>query len=47
MVEYETLTSDQIDDIMAGAKPRAPEELETEKTKDKKDPSVGGTAKQN
>jgi cell division protease FtsH len=27
LIEYETLNSDQIDDIMAGAKPRAPDDL--------------------
>jgi len=47
LMEYETLDSNQIDDIMAGAKPRAPDDLDTEKPKDKKDHSVGDTAKQN
>ena len=47
LVEYETLDSDQIDDIMAGAKPRAPgsEEDKTE-NQEKNDPSVGDTAEQ-
>ena len=47
LMEYETLDSNQIDDIMAGAKPRTPDDLDTEKPKDKKDHSVGDTAKQN
>ena len=47
LVEYETLDSDQIDDIMAGAKPRAPgsEEDKTE-NQEKNDPSVGDAAEQ-
>ena len=47
LVEYETLDAEQIDDIMAGAKPRTPgaKENKTE-SKEKKDPSVGDTAKQ-
>ena len=47
LVEYETLDSEQIDDIMAGAKPRAPgtKENKTE-SKEKNDPSVGDTAEQ-
>ena len=47
LVEYETLDSEQIDDIMAGAKPRAPgsEEDKTE-NQEKNDPSVGDTAEQ-
>ena len=47
LVEYETLDSEQIDDIMAGAKPRAPGSKENKtESKEKKDPSVGDTAKQ-
>ncbi|GIT32864.1 MAG: ATP-dependent zinc metalloprotease FtsH [Gammaproteobacteria bacterium] len=47
LVEYEILDSEQIDDIMAGAKPRAPgsEEDKTE-NQEKNDPSVGGAAEQ-
>ena len=47
LVEYETLDSEQIDDIMAGAKPRAPgsEEDKTE-NQEKNDPSVGDAAEQ-
>ena len=47
LMEYETLDSNQIDDIMAGAKPRAPDETDVSDTEDKKDPSVGDTAQQN
>ena len=48
LVEYETLNSNQIDDIMAGAKPRSAEEdSNTKQSEDKKDPSVGDTAEQN
>ena len=47
LVEYETLDSEQIDDIMAGAKPRAPGSKENKtENKEKKDPSVGDTAEQ-
>ncbi|HIO05045.1 MAG TPA: ATP-dependent metallopeptidase FtsH/Yme1/Tma family protein [Gammaproteobacteria bacterium] len=47
LVEYETLDAEQIDDIMAGAKPRAPGSKENKtESKEKKDPSVGDTAKQ-
>ena len=47
LVEYETLDSEQIDDIMAGAKPRAPGSKENKtESKEKNDPSVGDTAKQ-
>mgnify|MGYP003319492821 CR=1 FL=1 len=48
LVEYETLDSEQIDDIMAGAKPRAPGSKKENKTenKEKKDPSVGDAAEQ-
>ena len=48
LVEYETLDSKQIDDIMAGAEPRSPTEKESKsKTENKKDPSVGDAAEQN
>ena len=47
LVEYETLDAEQIDDIMAGAKPRAPGSKENKTVnKEKKDPSVGDTAEQ-
>jgi cell division protease FtsH len=47
LVEYESLDADQIDDIMAGAKPRAPGSKENKtENKEKKDPSVGDTAEQ-
>ena len=47
LVEYETLDSEQIDDIMAGAKPRAPGSKENKtESKEKNDPSVGDTAEQ-
>ena len=47
LVEFETLDSDQIDDIMAGAKPRAPGSKENKtKNKEKNDPSVGDAAEQ-
>ena len=47
LVEYETLDAEQIDDIMAGAKPRAPGSKENKtENKEKKDPSVGDTAEQ-
>ena len=41
LVEYETLTPDQIDDIMAGAKPRAPKVVEP-KPKEPEEPSPIG-----
>ena len=47
LVEYETLDAEQIDDIMAGAKPRTPGSKENRtESKEKNDPSVGDTAKQ-
>ena len=47
LVEYETLDSDQIDDIMAGAEPRAPGSKENKtENKEKNDPSVGDAAEQ-
>ena len=47
LVEYETLNSDQIEDIMAGVSPREPDDKDIEKSQDKKDHSVGDAAKQN
>ena len=49
LIEYETLDSNQIDDIMAGGKPRsnAAEEKKQDKKDDKKDSSVGDPAEQN
>jgi len=47
LVDYETIDSSQIDDIMAGAKPRAPEGYKEEKRDKKKDdPKVGDAAEQ-
>ena len=47
LVEYETLNAEQIDDIMAGAKPRTPGSKENKtESKEKNDPSVGDTAEQ-
>jgi len=47
LMDYETLDQKQIDDIMAGAKPRQPESFEdTDNTKDKDDPKVGDPAEQ-
>ena len=48
LMEYETLDENQINDIMAGAKPRAPgaEDDKEGKTKNK-NPSVGDAAEQN
>ena len=47
LVEYETLDSEQIDDIMAGAKPRASGSKENKtENKEKNDPSVGDAAEQ-
>ena len=49
LIEYETLDSNQIDDIMAGGKPRsnASEEKKQDKKDNKKDSSVGDPAEQN
>ncbi|SVC01258.1 uncharacterized protein METZ01_LOCUS254112, partial [marine metagenome] len=48
LMEYETLDENQINDIMAGAKPRAPgTEDDTEGKMKNKDPSVGDAAEQN
>ena len=47
LMEYETLDKSQINDIMDGAEPRAPDsEVETEDIEKNKDPSVGDTAEQ-
>ena len=47
LMEYETLDKSQINDIMAGAEPRAPDsEVETEDIEKNKNPSVGDTAEQ-
>tara|TARA_Y100000590_G_scaffold3811_4_gene5038 strand:- start:1350 stop:3251 length:1902 start_codon:yes stop_codon:yes gene_type:complete len=47
LVEYETLDSEQIDDIMAGAEPRTSTSKEDKnQNKGKNDPSVGDTAEQ-
>ena len=49
LMEYETLNKDQIDDIMAGAKPRqsdAYEDKDSNSSKDKDDPEVGKAAEQ-
>tara|TARA_Y100001970_G_scaffold290274_1_gene423431 strand:- start:81229 stop:83124 length:1896 start_codon:yes stop_codon:yes gene_type:complete len=47
LVDLETLDKGQIDDIMAGAKPRAPKDPDENLSKDPKDPLVGDTAEQN
>ena len=48
LVEYETLDSNQIDDIIAGVEPREPGSDSTEtKAGGKKDTSVGDAAEQN
>jgi len=48
LMDFETLDVNQIDDIMAGAKPRAPKSYDDKKSSDnKKDPTVGDTAEQN
>ena len=48
LVEFETLDSNQIDDIMAGVEPREPGNDSTEtKSGGKKDTSVGDAAEQN
>ena len=49
LVEFETLNTDQIDDIMAGAKPRAPkdwDEPKTPKKKTSKKTSIKGPAEE-
>ena len=48
LMDFETLDVNQIDDIMAGAKPRAPKSYDDKKSSDnEKDPTVGDTAEQN
>ena len=48
LVEYETINSDQLDDIMAGAKPRAPDNLPPPSVSkpdgDDKESPIGGPA---
>ncbi len=50
LMEYETINSDQIDDIMAGAKPRAPDDIPPASTSasgkdgDDKESPIGGPA---
>ena len=39
LIEYETLSPDQVEDIMAGGKPRAPEIIPEQKPSDPEDPS--------
>ena len=47
LMDYETLDVDQIDDIMAGGKPRAPKSTEDSKPLNPEDGSaVGDTAEQ-
>ena len=47
LLTYETIDSDQIDDIMAGAKPRSPGSKENKtENQEKNDPSVGDAAEQ-
>jgi cell division protease FtsH len=49
LLTYETIDADQIDDIMAGAKPRAPKDWDQDqesKTSSKTDPSIKGTAEE-
>ena len=47
LMDYETLDVNQIDDIMAGGEPRAPQSKEDPPSKDSKEGSVGDTAEQN
>tara|TARA_Y100001936_G_C16074143_1_gene672788 strand:- start:1402 stop:2919 length:1518 start_codon:yes stop_codon:yes gene_type:complete len=47
LMDYETLDVDQIDDIMAGGDPRAPQSSDETASKDSKESSVGDTAEQN
>jgi|TARA_B110000438_G_scaffold302553_1_gene360587 cell division protease FtsH len=48
LMDFETLDVNQIDDIMAGAKPRAPKSYDDKQSSDnEKDPTVGDTAEQN
>ena len=46
LMDYETLDVDQIDDIMAGAEPRAPGETKEDNEDKKSDPKVGDPAEQ-
>ena len=46
LMDYETLDVDQIDDIMAGGEPRAPQSPEDTSSKDSKESSVGDAAEQ-
>ena len=46
LVDYETIDSKQIDDIMAGAKPRAPGDTKEDNEDKKSDPKVGDPAEQ-
>ena len=46
LVDYETIDSKQIDDIMAGAEPRAPGEIKEDNEDKKSDPKVGDPAEQ-
>ncbi len=46
LMDYETLDVDQIDDIMAGGEPRAPQSPEDTSNKDSKESSVGDAAEQ-
>ena len=46
LVDYETIDSNQIDDIMAGAEPRTPGDKKEDKEDKKSDPKVGDPAEQ-
>ena len=47
LMDYETLDRNQIDDIMAGAKPRQSESLEgADNNEDEQDPTIGNPAEQ-
>ena len=49
LLTYETIDADQIDDIMAGAKPRAPKDWDEDKESKappKSDPAIKGTAEE-
>ena len=49
LLTYETIDADQIDDIMAGAKPRAPKDWDEDqesKAPPKSDPAIKGTAEE-
>ncbi len=47
LMDYETLDVNQIDDIMAGGDPRAPQSTDESSSKDSKESSVGDAAEQN